>query len=194
MERPWVQVELPDIGDLSRRRPRAGWAFVVGPARQASESFVLEDLSDSDGAERMTLVSQVAADVIDREVLFSQGDDEVSEGIGLGCGLGSLGGGQEEGAAGILAEVMDQDTKAAGGITEAAGDFGTGEAVHEESAEGLVLAVGGVGGLEEEAGEEGRAVAETAGQRLPTSEGIRHGRPSLHADRIQAAGGTRRAA
>jgi hypothetical protein len=45
---------------------------------------------------------------------------------------------------------MDQDTKAARGVAEAAGDFDTGEAVHEEGAEGLVLAVSGVGGLEED--------------------------------------------
>jgi hypothetical protein len=149
-ERPGIQVELPHIGDLGRRRPRAGRSLVIGPARQASEPFILEDPGDGDRAERMPLVSQVAADVIDREVLFPQGDDDFSEGIGLGCGLRSLGRGQEEGAAGILAELMDQDAKAAGGIAEAAGDFGTGEVVHEEGAEGLVLAVGGVGGLEED--------------------------------------------
>ena len=126
-ERPWVQVELPDIGDLGRCRVRAGRAFVVGPARQASEPFILEDPSHRDRAERMPLVSQVPADVIDGEILLSQGDDEFAEGIGLGCGLGSLGRGQEEGAAGVLAELMDQDAKAAGGVTEAAGDFGTGE-------------------------------------------------------------------
>src|SRR5262249_16487343 len=139
--------------DLGRYRPGTGWAFLVGPARQARESFILEDPGDGDGAERMPLVSQVAADVIDGEVLLSQGDDEFAEGIGLGGGLGSLGRAQEEGATGILAEVMDQDAKAARGVTEATGDLGTGEVVHEEGAKGLVLAVGGVGGLEENPGE-----------------------------------------
>jgi hypothetical protein len=144
---------LPDIGDLGRRRSSAGWAFVVGPARQASEPFALEDLSDRDRAERMPLVSQVPADVIDGEVLLSQSDDEFAEGIGLGCGLRSLGRGQEEAAVGILAELMDQDAKAAGGVTEAAGDFETGEVVHEEGAQSLVLAVCGIGGYEENPGE-----------------------------------------
>ena len=131
----------------------AGWAFVVGPARQASESFGLEDLGDGYRAERLPLVGQVTADVIDGEVLFSQGDDEFAEGIDLRCRLRSLGRGQEEGAMGILAELVDQDAKAAGGVTEAAGNFGTGDVVHEEGAEGLVLAVGGVGGFEENLGE-----------------------------------------
>ncbi len=149
-ECPWVQVELPDISDLGCRRSCAGWAFIVGPTRQASESFGLEDLSDCDGAERLPLVSQATADVIDGEVLFSEGDDEFAEGIGLRCRLRSLGRGQEEGAVGILAELMDQDAKAAGGVTEAAGNFGAGNVVHEEGAQGLVLAMGGVGGLEED--------------------------------------------
>jgi hypothetical protein len=48
---------------------------------------------------------------------------------------------------------MDQDAKAAGGVIEAASDFGTGEVVHEEGAEGLVLAVGRAGRFEESPGE-----------------------------------------
>ena len=126
MKRSWIEVELSDIGDIGGRRPRAGLAFVVGPARQASEPLVPEDLGDGDRAERMPLMGQVAADVIDGEVLFPQGDDEVTEGIGLGCGLGSLGRGQEEGAARVLAELMDQDAETAGGVAEAAGDLGGG--------------------------------------------------------------------
>ena len=105
---------MSDIGDIGCRRPRAGWAFVVGPARQASEPLVSEDLGDGDRAKRMPLMGQVAADVIDGEVLLPQGDDQFSERIGLGCGLGSLGRGQEEGAARILAELMDQNAETAG--------------------------------------------------------------------------------
>jgi hypothetical protein len=33
---------LPDIGDFSRGRPRAGRAFLIGPAWQPSESLVLK--------------------------------------------------------------------------------------------------------------------------------------------------------
>ena len=54
-ERRRAQIELPDIGDIGRGRPRAGWTFVVVPAWQASESFVLEDLRDGDGTERIAL-------------------------------------------------------------------------------------------------------------------------------------------
>jgi hypothetical protein len=83
-------------------------------------------------------VGQGAADVVDREVLLAEGDDAVAEGVGLGCGLRSLGRGEEEAAARILAELMDQDAKAAGGVTEPARDFGAGEALDEEGAEGLI--------------------------------------------------------
>ena len=152
-ERRGLKVELPDIGDIGRGRPRAGWTFVVGPAWQASESFVLEDLCDGDRTEGVSLVGQIAADVVDREVLFAQGDDAIAEGIGLGCGLGSLGRCEEEVASGILAELMDEDAEAARGVTEAASGLGAGKAIDEEGAEGLVLTVGGVGGLEEDPGE-----------------------------------------
>ena len=152
-EGAWAEVELPDIRDVGRRRVRAGWAFLVGPARQPCEPFLLEDVSDGDRTEGVSLVGQGAANVIDREVLLAEGDDAVAEGIGLGCGVRSLGGGEEEVAVRILPELMDQDAKAAGGVTESAGDFGAGEAIDEEGAEGLVSAVGGVGRLEEDSGE-----------------------------------------
>jgi hypothetical protein len=152
-KRARVQVKLPDIGDIGCGRPRARWAFVVGPARQASESFVLEDLGDGDRAEGMSLVGQIAADVVDGEVLLSQGDDAVTEGVALGCGMRPLGRCEEEVASGTLAELVDEDAEAPRGVTEAASHFDAGETVDEEGAEGLVLAMGGVGGFEEDLGE-----------------------------------------
>ena len=152
-ERPWVQVELADIGDLGRRRSSAGWAFVVGPARQASESFVLEDLGDGDRAEGMSLVGQIAADVVDGKVLLSQGDDAVTEGIALGCGMRPLGRCEEEAAVGFLSELVDQDAEGARGVSEPARDFCAGEPLDEEGAEGFVQSMGGVGRFEEDAGE-----------------------------------------
>ena len=101
----------------------------------------------------MSFVGQIAADVVDREVLFAQGDDAVAYGIGLGSGLGSFGRLEEEVASGILAELVDEDSEAPWGVTEAMSGLGAGEAIDEEGAEGFVLTVGSVGGLEEEAGE-----------------------------------------
>jgi hypothetical protein len=153
LKRARAQVKLPDIGDIGSGRPRARWAFVVGPARQASESFVLEDLGNGDRAEGMSLVGQIAADVVDGEVLLSQGDDAVTEGIAFGCGMRPLGRCEEEVASGTLAELVDEDAEAPRGVAEAASHLDAGETVDEEGAKGLVLAMGGVGGFEEDLGE-----------------------------------------
>ena len=131
----------------------SGWAFIVSPAWQPSEPFILENLCDGDRAEGVSLVGQVTADVVDGEVLLPQGDDAVAEGIGLGCGLRSLGRREEEIAVGDSGGIVDEDTEATWGVTEAASDLGAGNLVDEEGSQGLVLAMGGVGGFEEDAGE-----------------------------------------
>ena len=97
-------------------------------------------------------MGQVATDVVDGEVLFAQGDDTVAEGIGLGCGMGPLGRFEEEVASRVLAELVDEDSEGPRRVTEAASDLGSGNPFNEEGAEGLVLAVGGFGGFEEDLG------------------------------------------
>ncbi|MGO9913816.1 MAG: hypothetical protein ACLQIB_03770, partial [Isosphaeraceae bacterium] len=77
----------------------------------------------------------------------------VAYGIGLRSGLGSFGRLEEEVASGTLAELVDEDSEAPWGVTEAMSGLGAGEAIDEEGAESFVLTVGSVGGLEEEAGE-----------------------------------------
>ena len=57
--------------------------------------------------------------------------------------------GYKERPRGVLAEAVDQDAEAAGRVAEASGGLLGGQALHEEGAEGLILAVGGVGGLKE---------------------------------------------
>ena len=98
-------------------------------------------------------MGQVAADVVDREVLLAQGDDPIAEGIGFGRGLWPFGRGEEEVASGILAKLVDKDAEASWGIAEAASGLVTGQSLDEVGAEGLVLAMGGVGGFEEDPGE-----------------------------------------
>jgi len=60
---------------------------------------------------------------------------------------------EKERSAGVLAELVDQPAEAAGGITQASGGLFGGQAFDEEGAEGLVLALGGVGRGEDVLGE-----------------------------------------
>ena len=152
-ERLRAQVQLPDVGGIGRDWPRSKRALIVSPARQPREPFVLENLCNGDRTERVSFVGQIAADVIDREILFAQGDDAVAYGVGLGSGLGSFSRLEEEVASGILAELVDEDSEAPWGVTEAMRGLGAGEAIDEEGAEGFVLTVCCVGGLEEETGD-----------------------------------------
>jgi len=50
---------------------------------------------------------------------------------------------------------VDENSEAPWGVTEAASDVGTGDPLHEEGAEGIILAVGGVGRIEEGMGKVG---------------------------------------
>ena len=144
---------MPDISDIGNRGARADGTFIIGPTWQASEAFLLEDLPDGNRAKRAVLVGQVAADVVDRQILLAQRDDPIAERIGFGRSLRSFGRAEEEVAAGILAKLMDQDAEAPWGIAEAAGGLFTGQSLDEIGTKGLVLTMGGVGGFKEGAGE-----------------------------------------
>ena len=152
-ERRGAEVQLPDIGDIGDGGSGANGPFIIGPAWQASEAFLLKDVRDGDRTERVALVGQAAADVVDRQVLLTQRDDPLAEGIGFGRGLWSLGWGEEEVAAGILAELMDQDTETPRGIAKSAGGLLTGQPLDEVGAEGFILTMGRVGWFQEDAGE-----------------------------------------
>jgi hypothetical protein len=60
---------------------------------------------------------------------------------------------QEEGGVGIPAEVMAKDVEGADGVAEGGGDFLGGAVFEEVGAKGLVLALFGGRGFEEEAAE-----------------------------------------
>ena len=98
------------------------------------------------------MVGQITADIVDREVLFAEGDDEIAQGIGFGCGLGSLGRCEKEWTVGILTELMDQDAKAARAVTKTASHLDARNTSDEELVESLVLTVSSTGGLEEDPG------------------------------------------
>ena len=123
--------------------------MVLGAAWQSRKTLLLEDDANIGRAQRVSLLLEEAANVINREVLLAGLDDAVADRIGFGSLLGAFGWGQEKGPGGVLAEMVDQDPETARGVAKAAGGLLGGELVDEEGAQSLVLAVGGVGGLEE---------------------------------------------
>jgi len=97
---------------------------------------------------------QLVLDVINGQVLFPQGDGQLTDAVAHGrlmrSGLGVL---EESGAfLGVVTELVAEDAQGVGGITEVGCDLRAGPFVHEEGAQGFVLAVEGGFGSEEELG------------------------------------------
>jgi hypothetical protein len=118
-------------------------------SRQAGEAFFLEDLCHGDGADGPVLCGQGAADIVDGEVLLAQGNDALAQRLLFRGNVGSLVRGEEETAVGVLAELVEQDAETAVGVAETCGDFRTWAAVDDIGTQSLVLAVCGIGRLQE---------------------------------------------
>jgi hypothetical protein len=88
---------------------------------------------------------------VDGEVLLAEGDDPFPQPVLFARGPSFASGRGEEVAVGLLAELMDEDSEASGRVSEAGGRLGRGGLLDEEGAEGLVLPMSGVGGLQEAA-------------------------------------------
>ena len=70
----------------------------------------------------------------------------------LGADWGPLAGLRKKSRRGFWRNLVDEDSEAPWGVTEAMRGLGAGEAIDDEGAEGFVLTVGSVGGLEKEGG------------------------------------------
>jgi len=116
---------------------------------------LLQDLGDGHGTADDLFACEGAADIIDGEILFAEGKDPLPKEFLLGRRAWTFLGREEEAAFGVLPEAMDEDAEAGGCIAEAAGGFGSREALDEVGAEGFVEAVRGIGGLEEAGAEVG---------------------------------------
>ena len=96
------------------------------------------------------MVLEDPLDVINGEVLLTGPDDLFAQGIGFGSLLRAFGRGQEKRPGGILTKLVNQDAKAPCRVAEALGGLLGGDLFDEEGAQGFVLALGGVGGPEED--------------------------------------------
>ena len=101
----------------------------------------------------MPLGVELALDIVDREIPLAQGHDQLARRVASLRGLRAVAHVAEEAfLQGLLTpELVAQDPKGPGGITKTAGDLCRGEAFDEIGAQGLVLTMEGVDGLEEEA-------------------------------------------
>ena len=118
----------------------------------------MQDLPDGGGTQGSLLGFQGAFDVIDGEVLLAHPQDQLADGVFFGLGVRAVLEFTEEVGLGA-AEVMTQDAKRAWGVAKTPGDVSRGDAFNEVGAEGLVLALGGGSGFEEEAGSRKKRVS-----------------------------------
>ena len=87
----------------------------------------------------MALSLESFADIVDREVLFTHGNALVSDGVAFGGPVWPLARLNEEGALGILAELVAEHAETAGGIAKALGDLMGGKSLGKISPQCLVL-------------------------------------------------------
>src|SRR5437588_394379 len=79
------------------------------------------------------------ADVVDGEVLLSQGDDQFPQAFLLAGRSARSCGRDEEATLGLVAELMDEDPEAPRCVPESSGCLGRGDTVDEEGPQGFVL-------------------------------------------------------
>src|SRR5262249_32714892 len=115
--------------------------LIIFPAWQSGKAFLLEDEADGGDAQAMTLFGEEARDIVNREVLFAQGDHLLTERVHLGRRLGSPLRGKKEGAVKVLAKFGAEDAKAPRSVAEAFGRLLRRDSLDEVGSEGLVLAV-----------------------------------------------------
>ena len=138
-----------------RRSTGRGWSGRSSSSRRGSlakpSSFKIAamaaGLSESPSRARARLMSWTERFCFRRATTCSPQPILLAGRSAVSCGR------DEEVALGLIAKFMDEDAKAAGRVTESSGDFGGRDTVDEEGPEGFVLPMGGVGGLQEAAGQ-----------------------------------------
>ena len=131
-------------------RARPLWTLFIQSSWQRGKSLRLEQFPDGGRAERDFLLLEGQADVVNRMVLFAQGDDLGKSGRLFGLSPRTGSGGGEVIGIGLAQEGVTEDPESAGGVAEGSGDFLRGTALDVECAERFVLALLWELGFEEE--------------------------------------------
>jgi len=151
-ELPYREIQPVDIRHRCDLNSTPWESFFVSAAGQPSKPLFFENQGNGNRAYPLPTLLQDPADIIDGEILFTQGNDLLAKGLGFPRSLGPFLRGKEEGAIGMLAKLRGEDAKASRGIPEATGDFGRSKTLDEIGPEGFVLPVSGISGLEKIAG------------------------------------------
>ena len=89
-ESAWREIEHADIGNRGGFRTNGVRTVFVASARQAGEAFLMQQDRQRVDADRMPLGCELTLNVVDRQILFSQGDgafaDEIANGSMSGAG------------------------------------------------------------------------------------------------------------
>jgi hypothetical protein len=113
------QVELTNIGQIGRDGAGSVGSLVVAAARQLGETLFLQDRGDGRRTECLAITAESAADVVDGEVLFAEGDDLLPQPFLLPPGPAVARGRAEEVAVGAGAELIDEDAETSWRVAEA---------------------------------------------------------------------------
>jgi hypothetical protein len=146
-----LQGELAPIGHGGCGRAVGIGAILIFSPRQASKAFIVQNLPDGGATEGCVVVLEGALNVVDGEILFAHSQNEVAGGALLG--LGARAGLEVLEKGGFsTAEMVTENAEGAWGVAEALGDLLGGGAFQKVGAQGLILALGGGGWLQEEPG------------------------------------------
>ncbi|HUH65638.1 MAG TPA: hypothetical protein VLZ07_04330, partial [Syntrophales bacterium] len=149
---PGRKIQSVYIGNLCDLGPGSWQSLLVFSSGQPGKPFFFQNQRDGNGAYLLPTLLQDSADIIDGEILLSQGHDLVPDPVGFRRSLGPLLRGKEEGTIWILTELVGQDTEASRGIPEATGDLDRRQIFNEVGPEGFVVAVSRIAGFEKDAG------------------------------------------
>jgi len=170
-----IEVELDQIGDKEKESSKAGGEaaggqregasvsnsfnggsgivrpLIVQTPWQGSESFFMEDLTDSSGTEADAAILEYFADLVDRVVFLPQIDDSVPLGGLAGFGRRSTAGRGEKTGIGVAAEMMAKDSEGLWRVSELGSHHIGGLVFDEIGPQCLILPLLGLRGFEENA-------------------------------------------
>ena len=143
------QREVANVSNGFYGRSGIVWSLLVQTPWQGSESFFMQDLTDSSGTEPDAGILQDFADLVDRVVFLSQIDDSVPGRSLPGLGRRTTSRRGKEAGMGIATEMMAKHSEGLWRVSELGGHHVGGLVFDEIGPQGLILPLLGVRRFEE---------------------------------------------